>query len=116
MSPSASSSSEVGNDRTSVALSLPRNWRFSSRILWSETNAMVAVASGEPITPSIFRASNRHCSVSIFLRRWRFTTSTIEQSRLDLTLFAMCFVGFDDHLDEFVTNDVFLGEVDKLNS
>jgi len=56
---------------------------------------------------------------SIALCRCRFTISIIADDSsclLNVALLGMCFVGFDDHLDQFVTNDVLLREVDKLDA
>src|SRR6266478_302762 len=34
---------------------------------------------------------------------------------LDVTLLTVLFIGLDDHLHEFVTHDIFVSEIDKLN-
>src|SRR5215510_15811872 len=102
MSPSSDSSGPPdGNDSTSVALSIPRNWRFSSRIFLSETKAIVADDSLLPIAASAFVPKVDHARVSICKRRWRLTTSIILLHLVSLGLFL---VGANDHLHELVAH------------
>src|ERR1041385_6826702 len=78
----------------------------------SLTRAMVADAGAELIVCSARSANSRHASASIFLERWRLMISIT----LDFGLLRMRFVRFDDHLDEFVPDHVFLAEINELDS
>src|SRR5687767_4975468 len=70
-SPAGPSPSTCEKDRTSVALSLPRQSRFSARISSSPTRTMERSASGEPKPPNIVRAVLRRRLVGIVgLLRW----------------------------------------------
>src|SRR4026208_394837 len=110
-------SSPAGNDKTSVALSIPRNCRFKSRIRRSETKAMVASGVGFWITASARSLKVCQRSRSTRTLRCRLTTSIIVcgQAELDIALLGVVFVGADDHLHELMTHNVLLGEVNKLD-
>src|SRR5688572_19818032 len=111
-------SSPAGKDRTSVALSIPRNRRFNSLIWRSETKAIVAWPDFFRIVLSAFSLKDSQLSGSMRTLRCRLTTSIIRwepRVQLDVALLGVIFVGADDHLHEFMADHIFLGKVNKLD-
>src|SRR5689334_4944068 len=82
----------------------------------SSMNAMEQYLSLPPVTAAAADCANlRYSAVSILILRWRLTTVGPVMG-LSLGCFhRMGLVGFNDHLDQLVSHDVFFGEVDKVD-
>src|ERR1700753_3229376 len=92
--PAAGPSSSIGNESTSVGLSLPRWSRFSS---WIRSASTISTARWPSSTPTACRAAPTGS---------RRGTGTSDRSTGTV-------VGGDDPLDEFVTDDVLAAELDE---
>src|SRR5687767_1295644 len=106
----------AGKDRTSVTLSLPRNWRLSARMRKSETSATQtspladAGAIFESQGPSPRVAA--HFPTVAACREGGSGHATLTRRRAA----AIGVVGLHDRLHELVTDDVALVEVDERDA
>src|SRR6185436_13196531 len=83
----------------------------------SATNTMVTLRRPSPITLNASSPNSRHCFAFIFRCRWRLMTSIMGKCQtLHLGLLRMRLVGLDNHLHQFVADDVFVAEVNKVYS
>src|SRR5262249_45987416 len=94
--PAAGPSSSIGNESTSVGLSLPRYSRFSSRIRAVST---ISTARWPSSTPTAARAAATGT---------RSSAGTSDRSTGTVTV-----VSGDDPLDEFVPDHVLAAELDE---
>src|SRR5687768_5197720 len=103
----------AGNDRTSVTLSLPRNWRLSARMRASDTSATHtsprADAGAIFVSHGPSPRTAAACSAEAFWREGESGHATLTRRRAA----AIGVVGLHDRLHELVTHDVALVEVDE---